>query len=404
MNRLSGVAEILMGQSPESMYVNENEIGMPFLQGNAEFRQKHPANIYWVENPTRIANKGDILLSVRAPVGEMNLADKDYCIGRGLSAIRFNKTMDSIFGWYALLHYKRQLNANTQGTTFQAVNRKDIEEIEFSYPRNIVEQRKIAEILSTLDSAVDHTDAIIKKYQRIKQALMQDLLTKGIDEKGHIRSEKTHRFKNSPLGRIPAEWSVYRASAIMRIYGGSTPSTSQPEYWDGAIPWLTVDDFNNGSRFVFSSKKSITSKGFNNSNCIILKKRMLIISARGTVGVIAQLSADMAFNQTSYGLDSDQKFVSNDFLYYLLNFNVRAFLGRTFGGVFDTITRQTFDTISLPIPSIPEQDQIHSILSQCDETIEKERETLAKYRLLKCGLMQDLLTGKMRVNSLIKGN
>jgi type I restriction enzyme S subunit len=79
------------------------------------------------------------------------------------------------------------------------------------------EQRKIAQILETVDNAIEKTEKIIEKYKRIKQGLMQDLLTKGIDEKGNIRSEKTHKFKDSPLGRIPEEWEVVRLGEVGEI-------------------------------------------------------------------------------------------------------------------------------------------------------------------------------------------
>ncbi|MEO0247705.1 MAG: restriction endonuclease subunit S, partial [candidate division WOR-3 bacterium] len=91
---------------------------------------------------------------------------------------------------------------------------------QFSIPENPIEQQKIAEILETFDNAIEKTDKIIEKYKRIKQGLMQELLTKGIDEKGNIRSEKTHQFKDSPVGRIPVEWEVKRLGEIGEIVSG----------------------------------------------------------------------------------------------------------------------------------------------------------------------------------------
>src|SRR5687768_8359986 len=82
-------AAVIMGQSPDSRYVNQEEVGVPFLQGNAEFTDKNPIPSHWVTKPTKLSEKGDILISVRAPVGEINIADQEYCIGRGLAAIRF---------------------------------------------------------------------------------------------------------------------------------------------------------------------------------------------------------------------------------------------------------------------------------------------------------------------------
>jgi type I restriction enzyme S subunit len=130
---------------------------------------------------------------------------------------------------------------------------------------------------------------------------------------------------------------------------------------------------------------------------------MLIISARGTVGVLAQLGQDMAFNQTSYGLDSRCKNrLFNDFLYYALKHYTNLFFSLAYGNVFDTITRNTFREIQIPLPPLPEQQRIAEILSNIDQTIEKEEQYKEKLERLKQGLMEDLLAGKVRVNHLIK--
>jgi len=189
----------------------------------------------------------------------------------------------------------------------------------------------------------------------------------------------------------------------IRIFNGGTPKTDISEYWNGDIPWLSVEDFNIGKRWVSSSSKFITDKGLKNSTTRILKKGMLIISARGTVGVIAQLAKDMAFNQTNYGLDSKNKeILSNDFIYFSLKYYINYFLGLSYGNVFETITKNTFKEIYIPIPPLPEQKRIAEILSQIDNTIEKEEAYKQKLECIKKGLMEDLLTGKVRVNKLIK--
>lgn len=272
------------------------------------------------------------------------------------------------------------------------------------------EQRKIAEILETIDNAIEKTDAIIEKYKRIKQGLMQDLLTKGVvnegegeSERWRLRDENIDKFKDSPLGRIPEEWEVVDVYGHVNLINGGTPSTERPEFWNGSIPWLSVEDFNIGKRWVFSSSKYITELGLKQSATKLLKKGMLIISARGTVGVLAQLGADMAFNQSCYGLDAKDKMkLSNDFLYYALKHFITSFLSLAYGNVFNTITRETFKEILIPLPPLPEQQRIASILSQIDEVIEKEQAYKEKLERIKKGLMEDLLTGKVRVNHLIE--
>ncbi|MDD5584453.1 MAG: restriction endonuclease subunit S [Candidatus Omnitrophica bacterium] len=165
-------------------------------------------------------------------------------------------------------------------------------------------------------------------------------------------------------------WKKCKLSQIMEIIGGGTPKTTVPEYWDGDIPWLSVVDFAGRGRWVYKTEKNITSKGLKESSTKILKKGQLIISARGTVGEIAQIGSDMAFNQSCYGLDGKPDIVLNNFLYYLLKFNIQKLKQNTHGAVFDTITRQTFECIDVDVPPIKEQTAIAKILLYLDSKIE----------------------------------
>ena len=169
------------------------------------------------------------------------------------------------------------------------------------------------------------------------------------------------------------EWKEYRLSDLINLIGGGTPKTTNPDYWSGSIPWLSVTDFNNGMKRIYDSEKKITVKGLKESNTKLLKKGQLIISARGTVGVIAQLGKDMAFNQSCYGIDAKNEFTNNDFLYYLLKHSVDNLKKMTHGAVFDTITKETFNYIQVKLPSSEEQKAIARILGSLDDKIELNR-------------------------------
>ncbi|AZT89930.1 restriction endonuclease subunit S [Caldicellulosiruptor changbaiensis] len=336
---------------------------------------------------------------------------KDIAINEHLFILRSKKlfVQQYLFYWLFSRFGQKQITDRITGSAQPGLSSTFIKN--FLVPRPpLPEQRKIAEILETIDSAIEKTDAIIEKYKRIKQSLMQDLLTKGVvnegegeSERWRLRDENIDKFKDSPLGRIPEEWEVVDVYGHVNLINGGTPSTARPEFWNGSIPWLSVEDFNIGKRWVFSSSKYITELGLKQSATKPLKKGMLIISARGTVGVLAQLGADMAFNQSCYGLDAKDKMkLSNDFLYYALKHFITLFLSLAYGNVFNTITRETFKEILIPLPSLPEQQRIASILSQIDEAIEKEQAYKEKLERIKKGLMEDLLTGKVRVNHLIE--
>lgn len=165
----------------------------------------------------------------------------------------------------------------------------------------------------------------------------------------------------------------YKLSEIMDLIGGGTPKTSEPEYWNGDIPWLSVKDFNNDYRYVYETEKSITNKGLINSSTTMLERDDSIISARGTVGKMAMIPFPMAFNQSCYGLRAKKGIVDPTFLYYLVKHNVYILKKNTHGSVFDTITRNTFEGIKVDIPNMNMQFKIAGILGDIDNKIELNR-------------------------------
>lgn len=167
-----------------------------------------------------------------------------------------------------------------------------------------------------------------------------------------------------------SEWKTYKLSEIAQMIGGGTPKTTVEEYWNGDIPWLSVVDFGKSAKTVYSTEKTITEKGLKESSAKILSKGQLIISARGTVGELAMLGRDMAFNQSCYGLTATKE-TTNEFLYYLVKDSVGKIKQNTHGAVFDTITKQTFENIEVTIPdSLETQTQIAQILTSLDDKIE----------------------------------
>lgn len=158
-------------------------------------------------------------------------------------------------------------------------------------------------------------------------------------------------------------------SDLVDVIGGGTPKTTEESYWNGSIPWLSVKDFCGDKKYVYNTEKSITEEGLNNSSTKLLHKDNIIISARGTVGELAMIPYDMAFNQSCFGLIAKG---NNDphFVYYLLKDKVRSLKSQTQGSVFDTITKATFDRIECADYSEEDQHRIASILSSLDRKIE----------------------------------
>jgi len=380
-------AEIIMGQSPPSSTYNKRGQGIPFLQGKAEFGGIYPSPIMFCSNPQKIAESNDILISVRAPVGDVNIAPFRCCIGRGLASIRPNShKLSPPFMFYLLKFQKRKLENLSTGSTFKAIKRKDIENLEFPLPP-LPEQQKIAEILSTADEAIQKVDEAIEKTQRLKKGLMQELLSKGI---GH------EEFKETGIGRIPKEWEVVRLRDVtLGLLGGGTPSTSNRNYWDGNIPWMTSAHIT--GRIVANAQRNITNDGLRNSATNLVPKDNLLVATRVGIGKAAINKVDIAISQDLTGVIIDKAKSTPDFLYWCIISNERRLKSLAQGSTIKGLLREDLGKLNISLPPLPEQQKIAEILSTVDKRLELLRRRKEKLEKVKKGLMNDLLTGKRRV-------
>ena len=298
---LGDVAAITMGQSPPSSTVNDEGIGRPFIQGNAEFGFRIPQPIKFCTNPQKQAVAGDILLSVRAPVGALNLANGQLCIGRGLSAITAT-AVNPGFLWYALAREVPSLARVSQGSTFTAVNKADLHKLEFRLP-SPSEQRKIAAILSSVDDAIERTQAVIDQAQIVKRSLMQELFTQGLPP---------------PYSCFPEGWMAMALGDVATVVGGGTPRRSEPAFWNGNVPWATPTDVTGlRGRTISQTASSITEAGLVSSSATLLPPYSLLMTTRATIGACAINRVSMATNQGFQCL-VPKPGTCVDFLYYTI--------------------------------------------------------------------------------------
>ena len=162
MNRknICEICTLIMGQSPDSKSYNKDKNGIPFYQGNADFGEEHPTPTVWCTAPKKIARKGDILISVRAPIGDMNIANEDCCIGRGLAAIRLNKSdiVDINYLYHYLSATVEFLQEQGTGSTFKAINKTTLEGIEIPCP-SIEKQKNIAKLIIEIKTSIQYKKA-----------------------------------------------------------------------------------------------------------------------------------------------------------------------------------------------------------------------------------------------------
>lgn len=266
------------------------------------------------------------------------------------------------------------------------VSKGDILGIELVLPP-LPEQRKIAAILSTVDENIRKTQQIIKKAEELKRGLMQQLLARGIGQT---------RFKQTEIGEIPEEWEVTRIVDIAQQFiSGGTPETSVAEYWDGDIPWITGVFVT--ERVVYQGERYITRQGLEHSATHIVPKGGLLLVTRTNVGNIALAGTDIAISQDLTGIVLNKIKTEPDFIVWYLLQNVQNLIRLQQGTTIQGIIREDVEKVLVALPSLAEQKQIVGILSTVDEKTSRERRYKANLEQLKKGLIQTLLTGRVRV-------
>ncbi|WP_333840693.1 restriction endonuclease subunit S, partial [Pelomicrobium sp.] len=172
---------------------------------------------------------------------------------------------------------------------------------------------------------------------------------------------------------MAGEWPKVSVSEVATAVIGGTPSRSVAEYWHGGIPWASAKDVARVSgRYLDQAQEFLTQDGLRNSAAKLMPVGTVVITARGTVGALAQLGRPMAFNQTCYALVPKDG-LDNNFLFYALRGTIAEMHGLTYGTVFETITTKTFEHWLIPLPPLPEQRAIAHILGTLDDKIELNR-------------------------------
>ena len=281
-----------------------------------------------------------------------------------------------------------------------------IETVEIPTPPK-PEQAKIAEILSTVDRAIEQTEALIAKQQRIKTGLMQDLLTRGIDEHGNLRSEQTHEFKDSPLGRIPVEWEVKRLDEITTKIADRDHTT--PIYVEEGVLIVSPMAFYNDEGIDFNRCPQITEKAHElNSKKTDCKLGDIILhrigAGLGRVRVITEDHPKYSILHSLALIRPDKAHIVTSFLkwsFRCFELQKQMGLGTQSIGVPD-LGLDKIASLVFKVPgSLDEQKRIGTLLEENQRNSDQLISNVKKIRFLKTALMQDLLTGKKRVTALL---
>ena len=369
MARLGDICEINMGQSPDSSSYNDNNDGLPFFQGNADFGELYPTVRVWCSQPSKVANKNDILISVRAPIGALNIADCKCCIGRGIAALTVDENVCvQKYLWHALHSKVEELNSKGTGSTFKAINKKILEETEIPLP-SLDEQRKIAAVLDKI------SDLTAKRRRQLDK----------LDEL--VKSRFVEMFGNF-LGNQGEKTTL---SDVCKII---TDGTHQPpEFVPSGIPFLFVSNIVT-NEITYDAEKFISEDTYNE----LIKRTPIelgdiLLSTVGSYGHPAIVKSDKRFcfqRHIAY-LKPKAELVDSVYLHSaILSDDVQRQIGENVKGIAQkTLNLSEIRKIKVQLPSMESQKRFAEMVTHIDKIKLQVRASLDKLEMLKKARMQE---------------
>ena len=373
MPRLDDVCAITMGQSPDSSTYNKECNGLPFFQGNADFGESHPSVRMWCSEPSKIARENDILISVRAPIGALNIANCECCIGRGLAALTVNNDICTReYLWYALSSKIDELNSKGTGSTFKAVNKSTLSETEIPLPP-LDEQRHIA---ATLDKV---SDLISKRRQQLDK----------LDEL--VKARFVEMF-GDPVSN-PYDWNLRGLLQLGDCKNGMNFHSTDIGV---NVHCLGVGDFKNLSCISDTSKlPTVSLTGMPSDEYMLKDGDIVFVRSNGNKALVGRsLVVYPATTPTTFSgfcirfrLHCDE--VKADYLLRVLKTDSirKKMAGR--GANIQNLNQKILGELQIPVPPLDLQNQYTGFVEQIEKTKVTISHSLEKLETLKKALMQE---------------
>lgn len=301
-------------------------------------------------------------------------------VGGGILVIRASRNhLNGEFLAYVIKAHRNQILQLVTGTTVFHLYGRDMASFRFAAP-NVQEQTAIVDALSDVDTSIRALDSLINKKRLVKQAVMQQLLT------GKER-----------LPGFDGRWTSTTLGNAAEIVNGATPSSRNAAYWNGHISWCTPTDITRApGKYLTQTERSITAAGLASCSACLLPVGTLLLCSRATIGHIKIAAAPVCTNQGFKSLICNDG-VCNDFLYYLLITMQSQLIERSIGSTFLEIGKREVASVEVRLPPHDEQRAIAAVLSDLDAEIAVLEQRRDKTRAIKQGMMQQLLTGRIRL-------
>jgi len=344
--------------------------------------------------------KNNIVMSSRAPIGYFAIPINDFTTNQGCKTFILKSGHDPDYHYYNFLFNIGYIKRFGGGSTFAEISKSDVEKLIFKITTDPAEQRKIARILSTVDSVIEETEAAIAKYKAIKQGMMQDLFTRGLDKSGKLRprcQETPELYKKTGLGWIPKEWDTVRLGEMCNLRRGASPRPiDDPKYFASVgRGWVRISDVTSAYKYLTKTTQRLSELGETLS--VKVNPGELIMSICATLGRPIIVDTEVCIHDGFVFFKDIEVNLNIEFVFYFLLLNEAEISKNKQIGTQGNLNTSIVNAILIPKPKSEEQLVIAKRLSGMDSVLNSEEMTLNKFVKVKSALMSVLLTGKVPV-------
>ena len=386
--KLGDIVDITMGQSPKSQFYNKIKEGMPFLQGSSTFGFLYPSFEIYSSDIKKVAVNGSILMSVRAPVGDLNMANSDICIGRGLCSINGKNQYSNKYIFYLLNYYKPRIVHMQKGTTFGAITKDDIFNFEVIITEDIEEQKRIASALSKIDAYLENTIKLIEEKERFKKGMAKKLLT--CKEGENVPEMRFEGFNN--------EWKTVRLGDICLINNKNLKGNTNKDYKFKYIDLTAVKKGNidlSKDYITFENAPASARRIINKNDIIMATVRPYLLGHAFIDFEAKDYICSTGFAVLTANADIEMKYI---YQYLYSNDMAKQIRSRLEGSTYPTIKYYAIKELKIKIPkSIEEQKIIGEYLSLLDAEIDNLKEQKEEIKKMKSGIIKKLMSGEVRL-------
>lgn len=399
--RLGEVAKFKIGRTPPRNVKEYWEDGKYFWVSIADMR-----NAYIYNTNEKVSEKaykeifkgnivpaGTLLMSFKLTIGRTAFLMVDGFHNEAIVSIYPKEQVlkEFLFFYLPTIDYSEFQDRAIKGNT---LNISKIEKIPLALPP-LEEQKAIAGILSTVQSAIEKTEKVINALKNLKKSMMKHLFTYG--PVAWEEAEKVD-LKETEVGLIPKHWEVVRVEEVVeKMKAGGTPRRSEKRFWGGSIPFIMIEDLTKSNLYIKDAREYITEEGLEKSNAWIVPPNSLLLSMYATIGETAINLIPVATNQAILGIIPKKHRLNVEFGAYLLKFHAKRLLFQNIQTTQKNINKGIVENFLIPLPPLEEQQKIAQILQNIDQRIEKEEKYKNALQNLFKSLLHNLMTGKIRV-------